>query len=61
MKANEGVRIAAKSKGIKHWQIAAYLGIGEQTLVRWLRIPLPKEKEAAILAAINAIAAKEGE
>ena len=60
MRANQMIREVAKRKGVKHWQIAAYMGISEQTIVRWLRIPLTEEKEATILAAINAIEAKEG-
>lgn len=59
MKANQATREAAKMKGVKHWQIAAYLGISEPTIVRWLRTPLSAEKEKAIMAAIEALA-KEG-
>lgn len=59
MKANENVRSAAKNKGVKHWQIAARMGVSEQTIVRWLRLPLSKEKENAILTAIDDIAREE--
>lgn len=59
MKANQTVREAAKRKGVKHWQIAAYLGISEPTIMRWLRIPLSPEREKAILEAIEEIE-KEG-
>lgn len=53
MKENSSVRKAAKDAGVKHWQIALELGISEQTFMRWLRTPLPEEKELAILSAIS--------
>lgn len=59
MKANCKVRETAKKNGVKHWQIASRLGVSEQTLMRWLRVPLSLEKEAAIMATIDEIA-KEG-
>jgi hypothetical protein len=39
--------------------VALQLGVSEQTLVRWLRVPLAKDKEDAIRAALKQIA-KEG-
>ena len=59
MKANQTIREAAKRKGVKHWQIANYLGISEPTIMRWLRFPLSPEREKAIMEAIEVIA-KEG-
>lgn len=59
MKANPEIREAAKRMGVKHWQIAQYLGISEPTIIRWLRVPLSPEKEKSILVAIETIA-KEG-
>ena len=59
MKANQTIRDAAKMNGLKHWQIAEYLGISEPTIMRWLRTQLSAEKEKAIMAAIEALA-KEG-
>lgn len=59
MKANQTIRDAAKRKGVKHWQIAKYLGISEPTIVRWLRVDLSPEREKTIMEAIEAIA-KEG-
>lgn len=59
MKENKKVREAAKVNGVKHWQIAAKLGISEQTIMRWLRMPLSHEKELAILKAIEVIAKEE--
>lgn len=56
MKANNDVREAAKKANVKHWEIAARLGVSEQTFVRWMRSPLASEKEDAILNAINELA-----
>lgn len=56
MKANQNIRNAAKAQGVKHWQIANHLGISEQTFMRWLRTPLPPEKERNVSEAIKAIA-----
>ena len=52
-KANENIRQAAKNAGITFWRIAADIGVSEQTLVRWLRFPLPEDKEQLIMGAIT--------
>lgn len=49
---NENIRNAAKIAGVHLWQIAAKLDISEPTLTRWLRFPLPTEKEYKVLNAI---------
>lgn len=59
MAQNVVVRNKAKEHGVKHWQIAVELGISEQTLMRWLRVPLSSEKENAILEAIQSISREE--
>lgn len=59
MKANQTIREAAKRKGVKHWQIAKYLGISEPTIMRWLRVSLSPEREKVVMEAIEALA-KEG-
>lgn len=58
-KANQVIRETAKRMGVKHWQIAEYLGISEPTIMRWLRTPLSPEREKAVMEAIDALA-KEG-
>ncbi len=57
--ANQDIRGAIRSAGIKHWQVALQLGISDQTLIRWLRVPLSEEKRTTILAAINALAGEK--
>lgn len=56
MKVNLKIREMAKRAGIKHWQIAAHLGISEPTFVRWLRVPLSPEREKMVIEAIQEIA-----
>lgn len=53
MIANEKVRAEAKARGVKHWQIAAHIGVSELTFMRWLRFPLPEDKEKKIMEAIK--------
>lgn len=56
MKANQKVRDAAKAAGVKQWEIAVHLGISEPTLVRWMRMPMPANREKEILQAIAELA-----
>lgn len=60
MKENQDVRKAAKSAGVPLWKVAAAIGVSEPTLTRWLRFPLPKEKESLILSAIDSLAKEVG-
>lgn len=55
IKENEKVRRAARIAGVPLWAIASKIGVSEPTLTRWLRLPLPEEKEARIMAAIAAL------
>ena len=59
MRADEHIRKAMKEKGVAVWQVAAVLCVSEMTVFRLLRFPLPEEKEAQIMEAIET-AAKEG-
>ena len=54
-KANERIRKAAKDAGLPLWRVAAELGVSEPTLIRWLRFPLPEDKERQIMAAIESL------
>ena len=56
VKANQTIRKAARAAGIPFWKIAVRLGVCEQTLIRWLRVPLDPEKEQDILAVIDELA-----
>ncbi len=56
LKVNQNVREAAKAAGVKHWEIANHIGISEPTLVRWLRTPMPVEREKTVLRSIAELA-----
>ncbi len=53
---NEQVRRAARSAGVPLWRIAADIGVSEPTLTRWMRFPLPADKEQRVMAAISRLA-----
>lgn len=55
---NQDIRKAIRIAGIKQWQVAQKLGIGEVTLIRWLRVDLSEERRKAIFAAIDALKAE---
>lgn len=57
-KANMKIRLALKGKDIPYWQIARKMGVSEQTLVRWMREPLPEEVEQRMTALIESWALK---
>lgn len=52
MKENAHIRKAARVAGVPLYRVAAELGVSEPTISRWLRFPIPEEKEARIMAAI---------
>lgn len=50
---NAKVRRAARIANVPLWKIAAQIGVSEPTISRWLRFPLPIDKEARIMQAIH--------
>lgn len=53
LKANQEIRSALKESGMKHWELAAAIGVDETTLCRWLRKELPDDKKSDILHIIK--------
>ena len=51
--ANTELRAEIQKSRLRQWEIAAFIGVSEYTLVRWLRTELPPDKQAAILEAIE--------
>lgn len=51
--ANLEIRQAIADKRLKHYEVAAALGINQCTLSHWLQIELPKEKKKYILGVIR--------
>ena len=58
-KANQIIRNMARANHIPLWRIALQVGVSEQTIIRWLRVPLTAEKESTIMTAIHTIAEEE--
>lgn len=56
MRANEDIRTQAKSKGVKHWEIADKLGLIDSNFSRRLRHELPQEEKVRIFAIIDELA-----
>lgn len=54
-KENEHIRKAARVASVPLWRVAAAIGVSEPTLIRWMRFPLTKEKEALIMETISAL------
>lgn len=42
------------------WEIGAHLGVSENTVIRWLRMPLDHKKEEMLSDAISSIAERKG-
>lgn len=57
---NHEVRKAARVAGVPLWRVALAIGVSEPTLTRWLRIPLPEDKEKRVMAAIAALEQEGG-
>ena len=57
--ANKIIREELKARGVRHWELAAALGISEQTLVRWLRFELNEDRQLDMLMKIEEIAKRK--
>ena len=55
---NKGIKDAARTKGVKLWEVAERLGICDTTFSRKLRRQLQPEETARILAIIDEISAE---
>ena len=51
---NTAIRERIQRAGVYQWQVAEQLSVAEVTFIRWLRTPLPADKEARVIAAIEA-------
>lgn len=59
MRANLNIRAAAKSAGVKLWEIADKLGITDSHFSRKLRHELPQAEKDRIFSIIEEIAKEE--
>ena len=53
MRKNEEIKSALKEAGLKQWELAEKIGVGETTLSRWMRTELPAEKKQKMLQVIE--------
>lgn len=53
--ANAEIRKTLKEQKIPYWKLGLEIGKSENTLIRWLRLPLSEEREKMIFKAINKI------
>ena len=58
---NKEIRNAAKSAGVRLWQVAAAYGISDGNFSRKLRQELPQEEKEKILAIIDRLAQEKQE
>lgn len=61
MVANQQIREAAKSAGVKLWEIAAKVGVTDSNFSRKLRRELSQAETAQILSIISDLAAEKAE
>lgn len=57
---NELIRVAAKNKNVKLWEIAEVIGITDSNFSRKLRRELPEEEKNRIIGIIDEISEREG-
>ena len=59
--ANEVIRETLKEFNVKQWELAAAIGVSEQTMVRRMRFEMPDEVQLHLLEVIEKVAAKKRE
>ena len=57
--SNKIIREELKARGVRHWELAAQLGISEQTMVRRLRFELDEDHQLEMLMKIEEIAKRK--
>ncbi len=58
MLANKKIRITAKEKGVRLWEVAEVMNISDPTMTRKLRKELPTAEKEHILSIIDEIASR---
>ena len=59
-RSNEEIRRAIGANGLKQWQVAEALGMGEGNFSRKLRTELKEKEKAEILSVINSMTNGQG-
>lgn len=58
-KENQDIRDKARIEDVPYWMIAKEVGITASTFSVWLRTEMEPERKNKVLAAIDAVAARE--
>ena len=58
--SNKKIRRQIADAGLRHWQIADFIGISPSTLTIWLRHELTGERLARVEAAVAQLSRKAG-
>jgi hypothetical protein len=53
---NKDLQLLAAGRGVRQWQIAQEIGVASETLCRWMRCKLSRDKRELVLAAIDKLA-----
>ena len=59
--ANEVIRETLKEFKVRQWELAAAIGVSEQTMVRRMRFEIPDEVQLHLREVIEKVAAKKRE
>ena len=57
--ANEVIRETLKEFNVRQWELAAAIGVSEQTMVRRMRFEMPDEVQLHLLEVIEKVAAEK--
>ena len=57
--ANEIIRTELKEKGVRQWELAAAIGVSEQTMVRRMRFEMSDEVQLHLLEVIETVAVEK--
>ena len=58
--ANIDIKNEMKSRGVRQWEVAQYLGISEATMCRKMRSPLDPDFRSQVLNAIETLGSAPG-
>lgn len=57
---NKDIKETIKKSGVPQWRVALFLGVSENTLIRWLRLPLSDFNRMRIMDAVRQLTRDRG-
>lgn len=60
VRPNQEIRDKLRIRNIPQWRLAVEIGVSENTVCRWLRMPLSADKEARLLSALDQLTDGKG-